>query len=76
VEFKNIVITVVDIIAWIGIIIATIFGYYASRGNYEYIGAFAGFAAGCVASGIWFALSAIHQNIQTIRDIVVKQQRS
>jgi hypothetical protein len=72
-EFKNIVITVVDIIAWIGIILATIFGYYASRGNYEYIGAF---AAGCVASGIWFALSAIHQNIQTIRDIAVKQQAS
>jgi len=75
-ELKNLVITVVDIIAWLGILFATVFGYYATRGNYQYVGALAGFAAGCLASGIWFALSAIHHNIQTIRDIAVKQQSS
>jgi uncharacterized membrane protein len=73
-DLKNVVITVVDIIAWLGIIFATVFGYVATRGNYEYVGALGGFAVGCLGSGIWFAISAIHQNVQTIRDIAVKRQ--
>ncbi|UZE04698.1 hypothetical protein [Pseudomonas corrugata] len=75
-ELKNVVITVVDVFAWLGIIFATVFGYVATRGNYEYLGALAGFAVGCLGSGIWFVLSAIHQNVQTIRDIAVKRHGS
>ncbi|MNG28493.1 hypothetical protein D3C84_1137620 [compost metagenome] len=68
-------ITVVNFFAWIGIIAATAVGYFAMKGNYELIGALIGFAVGCLSSGVWFVLSAIHQNIQTIRDIAVKQSQ-
>ena len=72
---KDIVITVVNFFAWIGIIVATAVGYFVMKGNYEYIGALIGFAVGCLGSGVWFVLSAIHQNIQTIRDIAVMQSQ-
>ncbi|MGJ7513647.1 hypothetical protein ACSFE6_04835 [Pseudomonas baetica] len=72
---KDIVITVVDFFSWVGIIIATVTGYYLMRGNLEYLGALIGFALGCLGSGLWFVLSAIHRNLQTIRDIAVKQAK-
>ncbi|MCK8687890.1 hypothetical protein, partial [Pseudomonas umsongensis] len=72
---KDIVITVVNFFAWAGIIVATVVGYFAMKGTYEYIGALIGFAAGCLGSGVWFVLSAIHQNIQTIRDIAIKHSQ-
>ncbi|MNP47191.1 hypothetical protein D3C76_1412340 [compost metagenome] len=72
---KDIVITVVNFFAWVGIIVATVVGYFAMKGTYEYIGALIGFAVGCLGSGVWFVLSAIHQNIQTIRDIAIKQSQ-
>lgn len=73
---KDVVITIVNFFAWAGIVVATVVGYFAMKGNYEYIGALIGFAVGCLGSGVWFVLSAIHQNIQTIRDIAIKQSQA
>lgn len=72
---KDIVITVVDFFSWVGIIVATVVGYFLMKGNLEYLGALIGFAVGCLGSGLWFVLSAIHRNLQTIRDIAVKQSK-
>ena len=72
---KDIVITVVNFFAWTAIIVATVAGYFAMKGSYEYIGTLIGFAVGCLGSGVWFVLSAIHQNTQTIRDIAIKQSQ-
>lgn len=72
---KDIVITVVDFFSWLGIIIATVTGFYLMRGNLEYVGALIGFAVGCLWSGLWFVLSAIHRNLQTIRDLAVQQTK-
>ncbi|MNF78452.1 hypothetical protein D3C84_606370 [compost metagenome] len=69
---KDLVITVVDFFAWLWIIVATITGYYTMSGTYEYIGALIGFAVGCLGCGIWFVLSAIHRNVQALRDIAAK----
>lgn len=41
---KDIVITVVDFFSWLGIIIATVAGFYLMRGSLEYLGALIGFA--------------------------------
>ena len=50
-------------------------GYLAMKGTYEYIGALIGLAVGCLGSGLWFVLFAIHQNIQALRDIAVKHSQ-
>lgn len=50
---KDIVITVVDFFSWLGIIIATVTGFYLMRGNLEYLGALIGFAFGCLMSDVW-----------------------
>lgn len=72
---KDIVITVVDFFSWVGIIVATVTGYLLMKGNLEYVGALVGFALGCLGSGLWFVLSSIHRNLQTIRDIAVRQAK-
>jgi hypothetical protein len=56
---KDIVITVVNFFAWVVIIVATVVGYFATKGSYEYIGALIGFALGCLGSGVWFVLSVV-----------------
>ncbi|RBL70254.1 hypothetical protein C3E98_018020 [Pseudomonas sp. MWU13-2625] len=72
---KDIVIAVVDFFSWLGIIVATIVGYVLMKGNLEYLGALIGFSVGCLGSGLWFVLSAIHRNLQTIRDLAVKNAK-
>lgn len=73
---KDIVITVVDFFCWLGIIATTVAGYYWMKGDYEYIGALIGFAVGCLWSGLWFVLSAIHKNLQAIRDLAVERSKT
>lgn len=70
---KDVVITVVDFFSWLGILFSTLGGYfvlhYSDYNAYEYLGALTGFILGCLASGMWFVLSAIHRNLQALRDI-------
>lgn len=70
---KDLVITVVDFFSWLGILVSTLAGYfvfhYSALNAYEYLGALAGFVLGCLGSGLWFVLSAIHRNLQALRDI-------
>ncbi|MGV8862406.1 MAG: hypothetical protein ACOH2O_12040 [Pseudomonas sp.] len=83
---KDFVIRVVEIIAWLTIIFSTLGGYFIMYkvgyvivpgllpGNNVFagiLGGLTGFGLGCVASGTWFVLSAIHKDIRTLREVAV-----